>query len=202
MHNTYDYHKNITYININNNKSEKTNDQSQSLMSAVDKRIKDLQKEQANVEDIYQKLSKFLYVNAIHPVNDDILYYLQLFSQEEQMKHKVGIDNDDVITGLVEITTKYTNNMDIFKKVLSNGKDSINETDMLKTEDVFPLVGSLYRLPINGQQIREQINVLKNIEDIAVHRMEKYVKLPEKAASSNIMQKLKEIVSPNIVTAL
>jgi hypothetical protein len=100
-----------------------------------------------------------------------------------------------VIEGLEEITTKHENEIRVFRKALENNKDAIDATDKLNTEDIFPLVGTLYRLPINGKQIRQQVDSLKVTEEIAVEKMEKCVKLPKKARSSRIMRTLKEDTS-------
>jgi hypothetical protein len=111
------------------------------------------------------------------------------------MKNESDVRNNDVIEGLEEITTKHENEIRVFRKALENDKDSIDATDKLNTEDIFPLVGTLYRLPINGQQIRQQVDSLKVTEEIAVEKMEKCVKLPKKASSSRIMCTLKGDIS-------
>jgi hypothetical protein len=198
MNITYENHSNLMPSDINNRKNG--NQENQSLLSVVDKYISDLQQEQATIENSYKKLSKFLHINAIHPCNNDILDYLRLFIREEQMKQKSGIQNDDVINGLTEIMKNYEDDRDAFEKILANEKDSSNATDLLKTDDVFLLVGELYRLPINGTRIRYLINILKISEDNAVRKMENRVKLPEKAALSNIMCKLKDVISPERIT--
>jgi len=45
----------------------------------------------------------------------------------------------------------YDGEMKLFKKTLQEQKDSGNEIEILPPEEVFLLVGILYRLPINGQ---------------------------------------------------
>jgi hypothetical protein len=87
--------------------------------SSIDKYIDDLRKEQEKIEDIYNKLAKFLYINAIHPVNDDIIGYFQFFIREERMKYEAGAKNEDVINNLTKIMTKYESDMDSFKKIAS-----------------------------------------------------------------------------------
>ncbi|CAF1242265.1 unnamed protein product [Rotaria sordida] len=67
--------------------------------------------------------------------------------------------------------------------------------DALKSEDIFPLVGNVYRLPINGKEIREQVNVLKiGQTDISLER-EVFDELSAKAISSTIMYQFKSIIS-------
>jgi hypothetical protein len=63
-----------------------------------------------------KKLSKFLHANAILPINDDILEYIQYFIREEQMKNNVGTDNAEVIAGLKKMVADYSNEIDLFKK--------------------------------------------------------------------------------------
>ena len=173
MHITYEYHTNLKDKDIRS--KQNANKDNQPLLGVIDKRIDDLRTEQVTILNIYNKLTKFLHINAIHPFNDDILDYLRLFIREEQMKNDSGVQNNAVIEGLVEITKEHEKEMRVFRKTLADDKDSVETTDILNTEDIFPLVGTLYRLSINGQQIREQVDNLKLIEDIAVKNMEKRV---------------------------
>jgi hypothetical protein len=190
---TWKYHMNITYeyyTHLSNCDITDSNNGKQSLITFIDQHIKDLEGEQATIEDIYEQLSKFLHTNAIYPISNYIHYYLQLFSLEEQLKTKCGAGNGDVLTNLMTITTKYEDGMDQNKNQPENDKDSAN---ILENEDVFILAGKLYRLPINGTKIREQITALKDIERKVVRRTEKLISLPEKALRSTLMHTLGNI---------
>jgi hypothetical protein len=67
--------------------------------------------------------------------------------------------------------------------------------DVIQTEEIFPLVGTLYRLPINGRKIREQVEGLKISQGQVVLDRESCIQLPAIAASSRIMLQLKMILS-------
>jgi hypothetical protein len=111
------------------------------------------------------------------------------------MKRNAGSQNTDVIQGLEQMIQDYQEDMDLFKKTIKNDKDPSNAKDVLKSDDIFPLVGTLYRLPINGPKIREQVNGLKiTQQNISAHR-EIFVELPAKAASSKVMLQFKGHVS-------
>ena len=178
QHITYEYQTNIIYLN------------EKSSLSDIDKRIIDLQDEKAQIEDIYKKFSKFLYANAILPLRDDILEYLKHFIREEIMKR-----NTDVIHGLEQMMNDYTEEMELFKKTIQYERELSNSKYVLKSEDIFDLVGTLYRLPINGQKIREQMNGLRMSESNTHRRRENYVQLPAKADSSKLKLQLKEILT-------
>ncbi|CAF1191869.1 unnamed protein product [Rotaria sp. Silwood1] len=166
-----------------------------SSLSDIDKRISDLRDEKSKIEDVYKKLSKFLHANAILPLNDDILEYLKLFIKEEQMKKNAGNQNNDVIQGLEQMMKDYEEEINLFKKTIENEKDRSNAKDVLKSDDIFPLVGTLYRLPINGKKIREQVDGLKISQNNISSKREFFVELPVKANSSTIMCQFKNIIS-------
>jgi hypothetical protein len=104
-------------------------------LSDIDKRISDLRDEKTQIETVYKKLAKFLHANAILPLNDDILEYIRHFIREEQMKK-----NADVVEGLEKMMKDYTEEMELFKKVIEKEKDPSDSRDVLQPEEIFPLV--------------------------------------------------------------
>ncbi|CAF1212764.1 unnamed protein product [Rotaria sordida] len=183
QHITYEYETNVRRLT------------EASSLSDIDKRISDLKDEKSKIEDVYKKLSKFLHANAILPLNDDILEYLRLFIKEEQMKKNAGNQNNDVIQGLEQMMKDYEEEINLFKKTIENEKDRSNAKDVLKPDEIFPLVGSLYRLPINGKKIREQVDGLKISQNNISSKREVFVELPVKANSSTIMRQFQNIIS-------
>ncbi|CAF1482562.1 unnamed protein product [Rotaria sordida] len=184
MYITYEYQTNLTYVDMSNNSSTKNDDHS--FLQLAEDYIDNLQTEQTTINDVYMKLLKFLHINAIHPCNDDIVEYLKLFIREEQLKKNADIHNGDIIDNLTKIMAEYECNIDFFKKALAK-QDSIDANDVLKTDEIFIQVGSLYHLHINGQQLRNQINILNAVEEQGVKQREKRIRLPIKAATSRIM---------------
>jgi vacuolar-type H+-ATPase subunit F/Vma7 len=152
-------------------------------LSDIDKRISDLRDEKTQIEGVYKKLAKFLHANAILPINDDILEYIRHFIREEQMKK-----NADVVQGLEQMMKDYTEEMELFKKAIEKEKDPSNSRDILQPDGIFPLVGTLYRLPINGKKIREQVDGLKITQADISSKREIFVELPAKANSSKVMR--------------
>jgi deoxyxylulose-5-phosphate synthase len=122
------------------------------------------------------------------PINNDILEYLRHFIREEQMKK-----NNDVVQGLEKMMKDYQEEMDLFKETIKNDKDSSNSRGVLQPQDIFPLVGSLYRLPINGKTIREQVQGLKIAQENISAKRDIFVELPAKANSSKVMLQFKEV---------
>ncbi len=174
QHITYEYQTNLTHL-----------DRPASL-SDIDKRISDLREEKAKMEDVYKKLAKFLHANAILPINDDIIEYLRHFIREQEMNK-----NTDIVHGLEEMMKNYEEEMDLFKQTIKNDRNSANADDILKPEQIFPLVGTLYRLPINGAKIREQVDGLQITQQNTSAQREIFVELPEKANSSIVMLEFK-----------
>ncbi|CAF3682726.1 unnamed protein product [Rotaria sordida] len=183
QHITYEYETKLIHLN----ESSSLND--------IDQRLRDLRFEKDQIENVYKKLAKFLHANSILPLNDDILEYLKHFIREEQMKKNSGGQNNDIINNLEQMMKNYEEEINLFKETIKNDKDPSNRKDVLKPDEIFPLVGTLYRLPINGSQIREQVNGLKlNQENLSAKR-EIFVQLPAKANSSKVMLQFKNIIS-------
>jgi hypothetical protein len=183
QHITYEYQTNVTRLN------------EKSSLTDIDKRLTDLRNEKAQIEDVYKKLSKFLYANAILPLNDDLLEYLKHFIRDEQMKRNAGGHNNDVIQNLEQMMKDYTEEMELFKNTMQNEKERPNSKDVLKPEEIFPLVGTLYRLPITGAKIREQVNGIQISQAASERKRENYIELPAKANSSTVMRKFKGSVN-------
>jgi hypothetical protein len=103
--------------------------------------------------------------------------------------------NTEVVRGLEKMMKDYEEEMKLFKQIIENDKNSANSNDVLRPEQIFPLVGTLYRLPINGQKIREQVNGLRITHENISAQREIFVELPAKANSSKVMLQFKGFVS-------
>jgi hypothetical protein len=99
--------------------------------------------------------------------------------------------NPDVVQGLEKMMKDYEEEMNLFKQTIKNEKDASKSKDVLQPIEIFPLVGTLYRLPINGQKIREQVEGLKITQDNISAKREFFVELPAKAESSKVMLQFK-----------
>ncbi len=194
-------HKHITYecdtrlTDVGSNTTSNTTTNKELSLGEIDRRLTDLRNEKRQIEEVYKKLARFLHANSILPINDDFLDYLQYFIREEQMKQNSGAHNEELIASLEKMMADYKDDMELFKKTLQDQRDKEEETEVLKPEDVFTLVGTLYHLPINGKQIRAQVDGIKIGQEKYSAEREIYVELPAKAASSKVMVQLKDIVS-------
>jgi hypothetical protein len=112
------------------------------------------------------------------------------------LKKSAGAQNDDVIQGLQQTMKEFEEEIKFFKETMKNEKQSRSLQNVLKPEDIFPLVGTLYHLNINGQQIRDQVNGLKLSLENTGREREIHVKLPSKANSSTIMRQFKTSFNP------
>ncbi|CAF3879161.1 unnamed protein product [Adineta steineri] len=186
-------HKHITYeyvtdrIHIRSNKDM--------TLADIDRRITELRNEESKIQDIYRKLVRFLHVNAILPVNDDFIEYLQYFIREEQMKQSAGAQNTEIIDSLERLKNDYNKEMGLYKKTLEEQKKSIHPSQLVKPDEIFMLVETLYELPITGKQIKQQVDGIRIGQTRSGAQRETFVELPAKAASSKVMLELKEIIS-------
>jgi len=153
MHITYEYETYIIYVEID------TSSPNSSLIS-IDKRITALRQEEASILQICSKLSNFIRQNSLTPYNDDILEYIRYFIREEEIKKDAGANNKDIIQGLQKMIEDYECEQKIFNTMLNN-KTTYLTNNEYGPEDIFGLVSQLYKLPINGPSIRQQIEGLK-----------------------------------------
>ena len=183
IHITYEYQTSLTDLDEN------------CSLSDIDQRITNLRDEKATIEDVYKQLSKFLHANSLLPINDDILAYLEYFIRLEQMeKHSRGQDNT-VVEGLRQMMRDYEEEINLFKQTIKDEKDPSKAKGVLKCDEIFPLVGTLYRLPINGPKIREQVDKLKIGQNNLSTEREIFVELPATANSSKVMNEFKNLFS-------
>lgn len=192
MHINYEIRKFITNISIN-----KDNDKQQSPINALEQRIRDLKEEQAAIVSVCSHLSQFLFENALNPVNDDILEYIDYFIREAKMKKNNGGQYDMVIAGLEQMKIDYKRELDLLNKTMQRNsatQDVLNSNGIIKQEEIFRLVGKLYRLPIYGAKIRAQVEQIKLAQSSAILNREQTVRLPREAQSSSVMAELRRIL--------
>ena len=194
-HITYEFKTNRTHVSSTNAKQSGAN--KEMSLKDIDKRITDLREEAAKIQDVYKKLAGFLHANAILPINDDIVEYLRYFIREEQMKQSAGAHNGEVISGLEKMLSEFTSDMELLKKTLKEEGESGSMTDVIKPEKIFLLVGTLYRLPITGAQIRRQVEEIKISEERYAARHEKYIGWVAEAAKSKLLLHILEIDAAN-----
>jgi hypothetical protein len=187
MHVTYEYQTSIITIDDSS---------SRSTLAAVDKHITNLRQEEASILDTCNKLSQFLQQNSITPYNDDIFDYIRYFIREEEMKRSAGANNVAVIEGLRNMVEEYERGQKLFQESVKRTKGAaFNLTNnVLGPEDILGLAAKLYKLPINGASIREQVEGLKQTQLQANTKREHFVKMPVNANSSTVMQQLINIV--------
>ncbi len=194
-------HKHITYecntqlTHAKSNTTSNTTSNKELSLKDIDKRIHALRDEQAQIQDVYKKLARFLYIKSILPINDVYIEYLEYFIREEQMKQGTRDYNTETIANLEKMIKDYKNEMESFKRILEEQKAAGKETETLSPDEVFTLAGTLYHLPINGKQIRAQVDGIKFGQRKCTADREKFVELPAKAASSKVMLQLRDIVS-------
>ena len=184
MHGTYQFEKYTTYVKIDERESSAS---SKTILSRIDRRIRELKDERDIVRHISAKLSLFLRTNSINPVNEDVLDYRNHFIKEEKEKRNAGDDHEKVIQGLENMLKEYQDEINLFK---SNGDGPNTRT----IEDIFVFKWQLFELPIARQYIREQVETLTFNKVNIVEQREEYVHLPANAKNSTTMQELKKVV--------
>ncbi|CAF4550329.1 unnamed protein product, partial [Rotaria sp. Silwood2] len=110
MYITYEVRKFITNI-VTNSKNI-----TQSPIDGIEQLIKDLKEEQEAIIKVCTQLGQFLRANALSPVNDNILEYIEDFIREEKTKRSAEVQNDGVIVGLEKLLVDYKNEMNILQQ--------------------------------------------------------------------------------------
>ena len=200
MHITYEFRKLSIKINMN-----KRND-TRSTLLAIEKWIEDLKNEQKQIKEVYIRVSKFLRTNSLNPVNNDILEYTDLFIQEEKGKNKNGPHKDMVIEALQNFREDFALEIASFDQQRETNQTPLVDDlyDLTVTDElmnIFVLVNSLFQLPINGGQIRAQVDEVKRLEQEFTLDREQVVDLPQSVSSSHVMEELERILSIKTETA-
>jgi hypothetical protein len=160
-----------------------------------------LKEELDTIISVCIKLSRFLRVNSITVYNDDTIEYIKHFIFEEETKQKSGAQNDEVVRRLQASLKNYEEDMELFKMALisdDNNSTTItanNGQEIPRTEEIFPLVESLYALPINGEKIREQVQGLRKNQTKNVARREQIIQLPASVTSSTVVDRLTQTLN-------
>ncbi|CAF0937293.1 unnamed protein product [Adineta steineri] len=85
--------------------------------------------------------------------------------------------------------------MGLYKKTLEEQKNPLNPSQLVKPDEIFILVKTLFELPITGKQIKQQVDGIRISQIRSNAQRETFVELPTKVALSKVMLELKEIVS-------
>ena len=182
---------------INMNMSDANN--TESALGAIEKRIADLRNEQEQLTKVCAHLTQFLRANSLNPINDDVVEYTELFIKEEKIKRNNGAQNENIIDGLQKLLEDYRHEMIISQQAVQMSQMSLTSNtstvcSITQLQDIFALVESLYRLPINGAKIRAQVDESKNLQQKFTRDREQMVDSPVLASCSNVMSDLKRIL--------
>lgn len=188
----YEYRRTTTRSALNRKQSEKPNKIDHG--SQIDKHIVYALDEQEKIEDVYKKLCKYLQIHCTIPINDAIPKYMEYFVSEEETKYKTGADNDAVLEVFKVLQRNSENEINLLTATLRNERHSANQTELIDAGNIFPLIATLYDLPIHGERIRMQAEELKHKPN-KIKEREIFVQLPAKADSSTLMLEFKRCMS-------
>ncbi|CAF2157619.1 unnamed protein product [Rotaria magnacalcarata] len=120
-----------------------------------------------------------------------------LKEEQEAIIKSNGVENQGVIVGLEKLLADYRREMEVPTQAIKSSPtpSSTNPLDaksIIKQDEIFILVGKLYRLPIYGANIRAQINEMKRVQSRSMLDREHIVNLPTETESSSVMTDLKK----------
>ena len=187
MHITYEVRKSMTSMTLNAN-----NNRELTAVDLIEQRIQSLRAEEKAIVDVCAHLTHFLRVNALNPINDDIFEYLEHFLREERAKKAAGTANGNVIVGLEQLLADYQRENKLIEAALKSTTAEIGQS--MELQQIFMQVNRLYRLPITGAKIEQQVKQLTRVEDRFNQDREQTVPLPRLAIFSQLMCKLRSIV--------
>lgn len=164
-------------------------------LADIDQRITDLRQEAKTIEDIYKQLAEFLQANSMLPFDDAFVDYLQYFIEEENGKRAMGADNANVIENLNRMKNDFEDHIKRFKAALQPLPNfERQKRTALTPENIIDLINRIFGLPINGGQIRAQVDGIGVGQGQILRRKECRVQLPEQAGQSRVMQELIRIL--------
>ena len=161
----------------------------------VTERIEDLCREQSIIQDVYNQLAAFLHANTLLPFNDAYIDYLQYFIQEERAKQRTDESHSIVVKRLEDIREEFREYIHNFRQTLKNlTREDQLRSSPLTPDDVLDLIQKLYALPINGENIKTQVEGIEAVQKKIVLVKENIVQLPARGTPSRVMQSLTEVI--------
>ncbi|UJR32380.1 hypothetical protein I4U23_019842 [Adineta vaga] len=153
MHITYEYDTYNMNFNIDNSSSR-------SALADIDRRLSALRQEQEAILKVCSQFALYVRRNCVIAYNNDITEYIRYFIREEEQKRSAGADNERVILGLKKMIEDFEKEKKILDDASSNAA-SYSIQDFSGPEDIFAFAAKLYKLPINGPSIRDQVEQVK-----------------------------------------
>ncbi|CAF2726861.1 unnamed protein product [Rotaria sp. Silwood2] len=162
MHITYENKQEIKYDiddNVQKMIREKTSNYELivALNNHCDRLIEELQYEQGVITKIAAKFAYFTRKNAIAVFNDDLENYLEHLIKEEEGKRSAGSQNSSIIDGLKTMKNSYKEQQRVFDQAIRNNR----EYEEVELSQIPQLVGQLYSLTHNGEQLKQIVEELK-----------------------------------------
>ena len=191
MHITYNFERRLTDVALPSAEGAPT---PTAIMVLIDQRIADLRKEEKQIRDICVQLAGFLKENSILPFNDDLVEYFRHFLEEEKQKRATNRGDSDLIRGLEAAIEAYQRDLELFSKSIGTLASKEEFVPPSKIEEVFDLVAQLYKLPINGNFIREQMTKMKRAQMEEVQNNETQIDLLITADSPQVLADLKNLL--------
>lgn len=171
-----------------------TTSDSNRTLEDVRTRIGDLRQESQQIQDVYRRLVEFLQANAMIPINDGLVEYLNYFIREEETKQNANNNKSEIISQLQKLKTEHEKYISQLQNTLKARTKLDDVNSILKPEDIITLVKTLYALPINGSLIREQVENIQTVERESNRRQENSVETASHENLSTITIELKNIL--------
>ena len=152
--------------------------------------IKCLQQEAEQIRSVYKQLVEFLQANAMLPINDELIRYLDMFIHEERIRPNGGEDRRNIVVELERVREDYKTHFERLTKMFEKQPTVKEQKRLIEPQYVINLVETLYALPINGKSIHDQMVKLASVEASSVERYEREVILSGETVSSKLMTEL------------
>ena len=195
MHITYENHQEYEEVDQKRlgqlNTEVSTGAALKATIDALNKRIKDLEKEQATIEKIIAKLATFLKTHAIVAYNDAFGEYLEKSIELE--KQKGG--SKQVLKGLEGMVANYTAE----KQLLDRKKPTDKPEDLESTEGL--VEEQLFSLPLNGTQLRQSFEVAAAARNQMTAYNEFRCKIQMSTSKGTTTATVKVSITMSVVTA-
>ena len=188
MHITYEIKKRLKSEIFAPHENDRT------ALRFVRKRIKDLIFEKQTIIEVCGRLSRYLRKNSLSAFNDTIFEYLEHFIREEEVKRQQGASNETVIAGLKQSLEDYRQMRDFVDKGNRNEASEPPADYWMRPSDVERLVKRLYELPLNGQKIRQQVELIEKSRKTSFESQES-VFFKSKYASSSLKTVLSHMLN-------
>lgn len=155
----------------------------------IDKFIHHLRAELSTIQEVSEKLNAFLLANSLLPINKSITDYLEYFIQVEESNRNRNATVTEKLKQMKKDMLRMNGETEERLKHMRQNSDTVIVPE---ASEIPALIDQLYKLPINGAMIEQQVKDIGNFEFIT-HVNESVITLPAHCMNNPLVKAIQAL---------